>query len=87
MEGEVNRPAGTSVAKCGLIPDLVTNPLRPADLALERKDEPVFSVTLSAVRLGWERLRKRAGLEDQRLNDLRHESNPAALSMASLWPR
>lgn len=41
---------------------------------LERKDERVFPVTPNAVRLAWERLRKRAGLEDLRLHDLRHEA-------------
>lgn len=41
---------------------------------LERKDDRVFPVTPNAVRLAWERLRKRAGLEDLRLHDLRHEA-------------
>jgi integrase len=41
---------------------------------LERKDERVFPVTPNAVRLAWERLRRRAGLEDLRLHDLRHEA-------------
>lgn len=34
----------------------------------------VFPVTANAVRLAWERLRRRAGLEDLRLHDLRHEA-------------
>jgi integrase len=42
--------------------------------SLERKDEWVFPVTPNAVRLAWERLRRRAGLEDLRLHDLRHEA-------------
>jgi len=42
--------------------------------SLERKDERVFPVTANAVRLAWERLRRRAGLEDLRLHDLRHEA-------------
>jgi integrase len=41
---------------------------------LERRDEWVFPVTPHAVRLAWERLRRRAGLEDLRLHDLRHEA-------------
>jgi len=55
-----------------------TIPLTPkaVDLlgSLERKDDRVFPVTPNAVRLAWERLRKRAGLEDLRLHDLRHEA-------------
>jgi integrase len=34
----------------------------------------VFPVTANAVRLAWERLRRRAGLKDLRLHDLRHEA-------------
>jgi integrase len=55
-----------------------TIPLTPKAIeilaSLERKDERVFPVTPNAVRLAWERLRKRAGLEDLRLHDLRHEA-------------
>jgi len=55
-----------------------TIPLTPKAVevlaSLERKDERVFPVTPNAVRLAWERLRKRAGLEDLRLHDLRHEA-------------
>jgi len=42
--------------------------------SLERSDERVFPVTPNAVRLAWGRLRKRAGLENLRLHDLRHEA-------------
>jgi integrase len=55
-----------------------TIPLTPKAIevlaALERTDERVFPVTPNAVRLAWGRLRKRAGLEDLRLHDLRHEA-------------
>lgn len=55
-----------------------TIPLTPKALevlaSLERKDERVFPVTANAVRLAWERLRRRAGLQDLRLHDLRHEA-------------
>jgi integrase len=55
-----------------------TIPLTPKAVeilaSLEKKDERVFPVTPNAVRLAWERLRKRAGLEDLRLHDLRHEA-------------
>jgi len=49
---------------------------------LEKKDERVFPVTPNALRLAWERLRKRAGPEDLRLHDLRHE----AVSRFLIWP-
>ncbi|RDI62007.1 tyrosine-type recombinase/integrase [Microvirga subterranea] len=55
-----------------------TIPLTPKAVeildSLERNDELVFPVTPNAVRLAWERLRKRAGLENLRLHDLRHEA-------------
>ncbi|MBM6581764.1 site-specific integrase [Microvirga sp. BT689] len=55
-----------------------TIPLTPKAIevltSLDRKDERVFPVTPNAVRLAWERLRRRAGLEDLRLHDLRHEA-------------
>jgi integrase len=55
-----------------------TIPLTPKAVeilaSLERKDDRVFPVTPNAVRLAWERLRRRAGLEDLRLHDLRHEA-------------
>jgi integrase len=55
-----------------------TIPLTPKAVeilgSLSRTDERVFPVTPNAVRLAWERLRKRAGLEDLRLHDLRHEA-------------
>ena len=55
-----------------------TIPLTPKAVeilaSLARKDERVFPVTPNAVRLAWERLRKRAGLQDLRLHDLRHEA-------------
>jgi integrase len=41
---------------------------------MARTDERVFPVTPNAVRLAWERLRRRVGLEDLRFHDLRHEA-------------
>ena len=55
-----------------------TVPLTPTALdvlgSLKRTDELVFPVTPTAVRLAWGRLRRRAGLDDLRLHDLRHEA-------------
>jgi len=55
-----------------------TIPLTPKAVevltSIKKTDERVFPVTANAVRLAWERLRKRAGLEDLRLHDLRHEA-------------
>jgi integrase len=55
-----------------------TIPLTPKAVevlaSLARTDDRVFPITPNAVRLAWERLRKRAGLEDLRLHDLRHEA-------------
>lgn len=55
-----------------------TIPLTPKAVeiltSLERKDARVFPVTTNAVRRAWGRLRRRAGLEDLRLHDLRHEA-------------
>lgn len=42
--------------------------------ALPRTDVRIFPLTGNAVRLSWERLRRRAGLVDLRLHDLRHEA-------------
>ena len=36
--------------------------------------QPVFPISANAVRLSWERLKKRATLEDLRFHDLRHEA-------------
>lgn len=41
---------------------------------MERTEGRVFPISSNAVRLAWERLRKRAGLEDLRFHDLRHEA-------------
>lgn len=55
-----------------------TIPLTPKAVeilsSLERRDDRVFPVSPNAVRLAWERLRRRAGLQDLRLHDLRHEA-------------
>jgi integrase len=55
-----------------------TIPLTPKAVeilsSMARTEERVFPVTPNAVRLAWERLRRRAGLEDLRLHDLRHEA-------------
>ena len=55
-----------------------TIPLTPKALetlsGLPTNSERVFPVSSNAVRLAWGRLRTRAGVEDLRLHDLRHEA-------------
>jgi integrase len=55
-----------------------TIPLTPKALktlsGISKTTERVFHVSPNAVRLAWERLRIRAGVEDLRLHDLRHEA-------------
>lgn len=41
---------------------------------LDRGDSKVFPMTGNAVRLAWERLKKKAGVVDLRFHDLRHEA-------------
>ena len=41
---------------------------------LPKEDENIIPVTYSAVKSAWQRLRKRAGIEDLRFHDLRHEA-------------
>ena len=43
-------------------------------LAERDKEDRVFPTTVMALRLAWERLRRRAGLGDLRFHDLRHEA-------------
>jgi integrase len=38
------------------------------------KTDRIFSISANAVRLSWERLRRRAGIEDLHFHDLRHEA-------------
>jgi integrase len=53
-------------------------PLTPRAMATLSTLEPtrslVFPITESAIRLSWERLRKRAGLEHIKLHAMRHEA-------------
>ena len=55
-----------------------TVPLSPTAVdvlrSLPRTDDRVFPLGIAAVRLGFERLRNRAGIDDLRLHDLRHEA-------------
>jgi integrase len=55
-----------------------TIPLTPKAIELlgplQKTNDRVFPIKPNALRLAWERLRKRAGLEDIRLHDLRHEA-------------
>lgn len=52
---------------------------RPATEVLQRlqtlpKGERVFPITPNALRLAWERVKRRAGIEDLHFHDLRHEA-------------
>lgn len=55
-----------------------TIPLTPKAIellsSLQKTNDRVFPIKPNAIRLAWERLRRRAGLEDVRLHDLRHEA-------------
>jgi integrase len=55
-----------------------TIPLTPGALSvlhsLPQYDERVFPISGNAVRLAWERLKKRVGISDLRFHDLRHEA-------------
>jgi integrase len=42
--------------------------------AMPKTDDRVFPMSGNAVRLAWERLKKKAGIEDLRFHDLRHEA-------------
>lgn len=58
--------------------DARTVPLTPRAVevlsSLEKIGDKVFPIKANAVRLAWERLRAKAGLEDIRFHDLRHEA-------------
>jgi len=58
--------------------DSRTIPLTPKAIellgSLQRTNDQVFPIKPNAIRLAWERLRSRAGLDDIRLHDLRHEA-------------
>jgi integrase len=55
-----------------------TVPLSPRALAIicsaPRQGDTVFTASVNALRLAWERLRRRAGIQDLRFHDLRHEA-------------
>ena len=42
--------------------------------ATPRTNERVFPVTGNSIRLAWERLKRRVGIENLRFHDLRHEA-------------
>jgi integrase len=50
---------------------------------LQQNGDRVFPVTANAVRLAWERLKRRAGVNGLRFHDLRHEAISRFLSGAS----
>lgn len=58
--------------------DARTVPLTPRAVevlsSLEKIGDKIFPIKANAVRLAWERLRAKAGLEDIRFHDLRHEA-------------
>ncbi len=55
-----------------------TIPLTSAAIRILREipeaEKPVFGMTGNAIRLAWERLKKKAGVTDLRFHDLRHEA-------------
>jgi len=67
-----------------------TIPLTPKALetlsGLPWTSEYVFPVSPNAVRLAWERLRKRAGVQELRLHDLRHEAVSRFFEMGLTTP-
>lgn len=70
------RVAHVPITKTGVPRDLPLSTRAVETLrALGPKNEgPVFSVQPNAVRLSWDRLVRRAGIEDLNLHDLRHEA-------------
>ena len=52
---------------------LIPEAFQILDLAPQSQDR-VFPITANCLRLSWERLRKRAGLDDLHFHDLRHEA-------------
>jgi len=45
-----------------------------SSIAVGKDDEPVFLISANALRLSWERLKRRAAIKDLRFHDLRHEA-------------
>ena len=69
------RTAHLPITKNGDARTVALTPKAIAVLGLiPRSDARVFPVSANAVRLSWERLRKRAGLPGLRFHDLRHEA-------------
>jgi integrase len=54
--------------------------------ALPRNTESVFPMSANAFRLAWERVRRRAGLEDLHFHDLRHEALSRFFEMGLTTP-
>ncbi|MBB4038612.1 integrase [Microvirga flocculans] len=54
--------------------DIISSLKEPSSDLRNRTTDYLFPVKANAVRLAWERLRTRAGIEDLRLHDLRHEA-------------
>ena len=55
--------------------------------SLPRTDERIFPISGNAIRLAWERLKKRVGVVDLRFHDLRHEAISRFFEMGLSVPK
>jgi integrase len=71
--GEPRRVPLSSSARQVLL-DLLEGPQRAPESLPDASKQHVFLITANAVRLAWNRVRKKAGVQDLRFHDLRHEA-------------
>ena len=75
---DINRSAASLIIPCSKNGHARVIPLIPEAIhileGLPRTTERVFPLPANAIRLAWERLRRRAGLDDLHFHDLRHEA-------------
>ncbi len=71
--GEPRRVPLSSSARQVLL-DLLEGPQRAPESLPEASKQHVFLISANAVRLAWNRVRKKAGVQDLRFHDLRHEA-------------
>jgi integrase len=72
-KGEPRRVPLSSSARQVLL-DLLEGPQRAPESLPDASKQHVFLITANAVRLAWNRVRKKAGVQDLRFHDLRHEA-------------